>query len=533
MDCRALLPHQLPHTPKLYRDYVENFAKVASFFEHEPNLKNVEQYASRLEFPVERRREVASILRAQNEAFGNGEETQKNLERLADGAVAVVTGQQVGLYGGPAYAFYKALSAIATAQELTERGVAAVPVFWMATEDHDVDEVRHVAWFHEGELLQFELPRPSEDAVPVGQIRLGEEIGELVRRARPLLGETFGDYLHETYVPEVTYGSAFGGLFARIFGEHGLILLDPLDERLHRVAAPVLRDALGRRDELHEKLLHRGKELEAAGYEPQVKVSSRSTLLFSFEGGKRQVINATNGNFVSGTLNMARAEWVRRVESGAEKFSPNALLRPVMQDYLLPTVAYFGGPSEISYYAQSEVVYRELLGRMPVLLPRADFTLVDPKAVRLLTKYHLQVEDVWSGSQVLRNHMYNSAVPKKLASEFDATLHDVEESMRKLHKGIAKVDPTIQGTIARAEKRIRYQIEKLRHKTGAALDRHEKQIAQHQAFLENLLYPQKGLQSRDLSFLPFLARWGSGGLYELQKCAGAKKPGLHHIVAIP
>jgi len=415
MDCRALLPHQLPHTPKLYRDYVENFPKVEPFFEHEPNLKNAQQYAKKLQFPAERRREVASILRAQNETFGSGEESQKNLQRLADGAVAVVTGQQVGLFGGPAYAFYKALSAIGAAQELTNCGVEAVPVFWMATEDHDVDEVRHVAWFHEGELMNFELPRPSEDAVPVGRIRLGAEIDELVRRAQPLLGETFGDYLHETYVPAATYGSTFGGLFARIFADFGLILLDPLDERLHRVAVPVLRDALARRDELHEKLLRRGKELEAAGYEPQVKVSSRSTLLFSMDAGKRQVINATNGSFVSGSLNMTREEWLRRVEDAPDKFSPNALLRPVMQDHLLPTVAYFGGPSEISYYAQSEVLYKELLGRMPVLLPRADFTLVDPKAVRLLTKYHLQVEDVWQGSQELRNRMYNSAVPKKLS----------------------------------------------------------------------------------------------------------------------
>jgi uncharacterized protein YllA (UPF0747 family) len=129
--------------------------------------------------------------------------------------------------------------------------------------------------------------------------------------------------------------------------------------------------------------------------------------------------------------------------------------------------------------------------------------------------------------------MYNSAIPKKLAREFDATLLQMEKSARKLDKSIAKVDPTIQGTITRAEKRIRYQIEKLRHKTGAALDRHEQQITQHEKFLENLLYPQKGLQSRDLCFLPFLGRWGSGGLHQLQKLASPKKPGRHLIVPIP
>jgi uncharacterized protein YllA (UPF0747 family) len=129
--------------------------------------------------------------------------------------------------------------------------------------------------------------------------------------------------------------------------------------------------------------------------------------------------------------------------------------------------------------------------------------------------------------------MYNSNVPQELAREFDLNLRHIEKNIKRLHKAIAKIDPTIQGTIARAEKRINYQVEKLRHKTGSSLDRHEKIIEQHQQFLENLLCPQKGLQSRDLCFLPFLARWGRGGLDELRKLVSLKKPGLHYIVPIP
>lgn len=533
MDCRVLLPHELPHTPRLYRDYVEHFEKLQSFYEHPPDLKIAARLAHEMNFPVERRREVTAILRAQNQRFGNGEAAARNLDLLAEGAVAVVSGQQVGLFGGPAYSFYKALTAIQAAADLIHKGIPAVPIFWMATEDHDVDEVRRVAWFHEGELHQFELPRPAEEAVPVGRVRLGPEIEELVRRAQPLLGQTFGDILHEIYVPDATYGSAFAGMFARIFSQHGLILLDPQDEALHRVAAPILRDALAQRDELNELLLRRGKELEHVGYEPQVKVTSRSTLLFSLDQGKRQVIAAANGDFASGTVTMSRDGWFRRLEASPENFSPNALLRPVIQDFLLPTVAYFGGPSEIAYFAQTHVLYKKLLGRMPVLLPRADFTLVDPKAERLLKKYRLEVEDIWCSPQTLRKRMYNSAVPKKLSKEFDRRLQDIAKSFQKLHKAISKVDPTLQGTIARAEKRISYQVEKLRHKTGASLDRHEKLIEQHENFLQNLLYPQKGLQSRDLCFLPFLARWGSGGLDELQQHSSAKKPGRHFIISIP
>ncbi len=537
MDCRALPPQKLPHTTKLFRDFNEHFSSVQRFFPHSPDLKSVASYAKNLEFPRDRRLTVAGILRDQNLRFGHSTETEANLKRLEEGAVAVVSGQQVGLFGGPAYAVYKALSVIETARHLSHERIPAVPVFWMATEDHDVDEVRHTTWFADGKLTRLELPKPAEEAVPVGTIPLGEAIVELVEQAiaqlnGPAAAEV-AEILHSSYTRNDTYASAFGKLFARLFGDLGLILLDPLDARLHRVAAPVLRQALEDRDALNDLLLHRGKELESAGYEAQVKVTARSTLLFSLKGGKRHVITAANGSFNCGGENCPREKAPHCVDSDPENFSPNALFRPVIQDYLLPTASYFGGPAEISYFAQSQVLYEKMLGHMPVILPRADFTLVDPKADRILKKYGLDVEDAWKGKQELQKKMYGANVPKKLAREFDANLRQMEKNVKNLHHAIAKVDPTVQGTIARVEKRMRYQIERLREKTGASLDRHEKIIAQHEEFLENLLYPQKGLQSRDLCFLPFLARWGSDGLKELQKLATAKKPGQHCVVPIP
>jgi bacillithiol synthase len=537
MDCRALSASELPHTSKLIRDYIQEFSKLKPFFDHTPSLDTTAAYAKELEFPPERRREVARILRAQTASFGSNPETAKNLTRLEEGAVAVVTGQQVGLFSGPAYAFYKALTAIQTAHELTREGISAVPVFWMATEDHDVDEVRHTTWFVEGQLRRLQLSKPAENARPVGHIRLGVGIRELVKEAAGTLtgsaAAKLSEILHKSYTLEDTYGSAFAKLFTQIFGAAGLILLDPLDASLHRLAEPVLRRALEQRDELNDALLRRGKELERAGYAAQVKVTSRSTLLFSLQGGKRQVISGANGRLLSGGKTASREEWVRRSAAEPENFSPNALLRPVVQDFLLPTAAYVAGPNEIAYFAQSQVLYENLLGRMPVILPRADFTLVDPKGVRLLKKYRLEIEDVWLGSQELRKGMYSSSVPKELARQFEQKLRQIEKSLQQLHKAIATVDPTIQGSIARAERRIRYQLEKLRYKTGASLDRQEKLIEQHEAFLENLLYPQKGLQSRDLCFLPFLARWGMGGMQVLQMHAGGKKLGQHFVVPIP
>lgn len=538
MDCRALRLDQLPHTTKLVRDYVASSPKLESFYAHLPDVKAIADEAKQLQFPAERRREVTDILREQNAQFGCSAKTLQNLDRLANGAVAVVSGQQVGLFGGPSYAFYKALSAIHTARELSKDGPEAVPIFWMATEDHDVDEVRHATWFHEGQLHRFELPKPIEPDVPVGRIVLGPEIDSLVRDAVAMLSgpdsALVAEALEISYTPTATYGSAFAKLFARIFADAGLILLDPLDDRLHRLAAPILKAALEQRDDLNSLLLKRGKELEHAGYAAQVNVTSNSTVLFSMKGGTRKVISASNGDgLTSGGHSAPRREWLANLANNPELFSPNALFRPVVQDYMLPTVAYFGGPAEIAYFAQSQVLYEKLLGRMPIILPRADFTLVDPKAVRILKKYGIEVEDVWEGRQALRKLLYGANVPKKLAREFDSNLRQMEKSVKKLHKAIAKVDPTIQGTIARAEKRIQYQIEKLREKTGAALDRHDKIIDQHEQFLVNLLYPQKGLQSRDLCFLPFLSRWGADGLTELENHSGAKKPGLHFLVPIP
>jgi bacillithiol synthase len=537
MDCRALLPHELPHTTPLIRDYTGNFSRLQSFYVHKPEMRSIEAYARQLEFPSERRRQVAAILREQNVALGAGAETEKNLQRLENGAVAIVSGQQVGLFGGPAYSFYKALTAIESARELSLSGVEAVPIFWMATEDHDVDEVRHTTWFHEGALLHLELPAPAEEGRPVGHVQLGDGIRGLLDQIAGSLSASGGgellEILRSCYTPEDTYGSSFGKLFARLFSSLGLILLDPLDPKLHAVAAPFLQSALERRDELNEALLQRDKELEKAGYAPQVKVTSKSTLLFAFHEGKREVITAGDGKFSIGRNSVARAEIIQKVATHPETFSPNALLRPVMQDYLLPTAAYYGGPAEIAYFAQSEVLYKKLLGRMPVLMPRADYTLVDPKAVRILTKYELKVEDAWLGPQALLKKMYADSVPKKVARSFDANLRQLDKSVESLNASIREVDPTIQGAVARVEKRIRYQLEKLRSKTGQALDRHDKVIAQHAQFLENLLYPHKGLQSRDLSFLPFLVRLGTGGLGELQKLACTKKPGQHYIVSIP
>jgi len=543
MGCISIPFRRLPHQPKLFLRFLDDFPSVSKFYAHPPTFESVNEIARALDFPVDRRKEVTAVLRDVNGVLGAGDATRRNLDRLENGAVAVVSGQQVGLFGGPAYAFYKALSAIRIAEELSEAGVPAVPVFWMATEDHDLDEVRHVSWFQSGKLTLFELPAEATPGRPVGQIRLGAEIAGMAKTASELLtgpgAEAVARALLESYTPEETYGSAFGKLFARVFAEYGLILLDPLDVRLHRIATPVYRKALEDRDELSAKLLERGKDLEAAGFDPQVKVTPEGTLLFRMKDGLRQAIvyvpgngAGSSGKFKSGEASWSRDEILRLAEDEPESLSPNALLRPVVQDYLLPTVSFSAGSAEISYLAQSEALYRHILGRMPVVLPRADFTVLDAKADKLLQKYHLCIENIWVGPQELRKQMESVMLPKQLADDFDRKKALIETTLAELGADIQKLDATLAGAVETAREKMTFTLEKLREKTGRALDERAGRIAEHVEFLENLLYPNKVLQSRELSFLPFLSQWSAEGLKELKDLAGSANVKEHRIARI-
>src|ERR1700719_389061 len=537
MGCVSIPFRRLPHQPKLFVRLIDDYSSVKQFYAHPPNMDAVKEVASSLDYPAERRREVATILREQNAAFGASAATASNLEKLQRGAVAVVSGQQVGLFGGPAYAVYKALTAIRLAEELSEAGIPAVPIFWMATEDHDLDEVRHVTWFNSGELVRFELRASEEVGRPVGQVQLGPAIDPHVKRAVDLLSgpasETLALILQRSYRPEETYGSSFGKLFSQLFAEQGLILLDPLDARLHRVAAPLYKKALQDRDELNDNLLQRGRELESAGYDVQVKVTAKSTVLFTIRDGVRQPVVASNSHFKSGDATWTRDEALRLVDTAPETFSANALFRPVVQDFLLPTVAYLGGPAEIAYFTQSSVIYEHMLGRMPVVLPRAGFTILDAKAEKLLQKYGLCIENLWAGPQELRRKMESVSVPEALAQGFDRDKTEMERTLAELGSQIEKLDATLAGAVSTARNKIGFQLEKLRRKTGRALDQKSGLLAEHERFLENLLYPDKQLQSRELCFLPFLARWGMEGLSELQKLSGSDTLGEHRIVRIP
>jgi bacillithiol biosynthesis cysteine-adding enzyme BshC len=524
MESHCIPFREIPHTTRLFASFLEDFARVSAFYAHPPTTAGIDAAAREVRLDSAMRRSVVEVLRDQNSRFAPGGQiesaTARNLDRLAVGAAAIVTGQQVGLFSGPAFTLYKALSVIRCADETTRRGTDAVPIFWLATEDHDLAEVNHTFWNTRNGLARHELPAKDADAGRhVGEVVLGPEIEPLVATAAQTLEGVYAEEvaraLRESYAPGETYGSAFGKLMARLFAGRGIILIDPLDVRFHRLAAPVYLRALDEADSLREALLARSKELDAAGFHDQVKVTHETTLLFYKVGGRREPLRSRNGKFIAGNTEFTRDQLAAAVQSSPESFTPSALLRPIVQDTLLPTAAYFGGPAEVAYMAQSQIVYRKILGRMPAILPRASFTIIESPIARFLNQYELGIRDLIAGSQHLRAKMEQKSIPAELSSRFDGSEEGIRAMVRAYEEPLGRLDSTLLDALHAAERKMLHQIEQLKGKVARAENFRSGILDRHERILVDSLYPSGGLQERTLCALPLLASIGPGLLDDL------------------
>ena len=523
MKSQCLPFQQIPHTTRLFLDYLSHTASVRGMYPRSPIFSEwVKDESQRVVYDAIRRNKVSEILERQNRAWGASAKTLANIERLKRGALAAVTGQQVGLFGGPLFSILKALTAVKLAEQATAAGVDCVPVFWLATEDHDLAEVNHVALASEHGLPErFAVESHGVEDAPVGSVRFGPEIEAVVERAAGLLGDSeVATWLRQAYRPEETLGSAFALLFARLFADWGVILLDPSAKDFHDVAKPLFRAAIERAPELDEALLARGKALEAAGYHQQVKVTSASTLLFEVKNGARTVVrrrhNGVNGGeFVVGEEQISRGELVNRIEAAPENFNPNALFRPVIQDYLLPTLVYTGGAAEVAYFAQSAVVYEKLLGRVTPILPRFSATLVEAKPERILTRYQLGVPDVLLGPERVRETIAARSLPPDLQTRFSEAYASVEHSMAALRESIGRLDSTLIDTAETARTSMSHQIDRLQARVARAEQQRNEVITRHADALSHALFPNKALQEREVAGVSFVARYGTALLANL------------------
>jgi len=505
MESACLRYTDIPHTSRLFSDFQYHFDRVARFYNGGAgDAPSYAKAAKQLDFPAERRRDLVAAVRARN-----GESA--SLDLLArPGTVAVVTGQQVGLFSGPSYTIYKALTAAHLAAQLNAQGIPAVPMFWLPTEDHDFAEVNHTFVFgpdHRPIELSVD-GRAARSEQPTGTIPIEAPPVQQLRQAIAAFpyGEEVLAVVREAYPPGVTFGAGFQALLQRLLAKYGLLFVDPLDTAVRRMAAPVLREAVRQDEQLHRKLLERNKELEADGYHAQVHLEPKTSLVFLLEGERRITLRRQNGDYVSKERRYSAEELMAL----AEQLSPNALLRPVMQDYVLPTLAYVGGPAELAYLAQSQVLYHDLIGRMPWMVARSGFTLLDARTAKLSKRHGLALANFFHGEESVRDSIAQQLVPPALSQQFGEIQRTAAESLERLRGDLVAFDESLASAADKSREKMLYQLSKLERKTAREALKRNQRAAEEAQYMSDLIYPEKHLQERLYSILPFIAKHGPG-----------------------
>ena len=466
---------------------------------------------------------VAEALARQQEARGAGGAAERAWSLAAPGATAIVTGQQAGLFGGPLFVLWKALTTVRVAELLEkERGRTVVPVFWVASDDHDFAEIRSTSVIDAGGTIRTLRYAPRHE--PVGQpawaIAFDDTIPALVEELDQALPPALGRdetlaAVAECYRPGVTLSEAFARLVSRLLPE--IVVLDPADPAVKRLMAPVLARELREGSPTSRLALEAGRALLAAGYHQQVPVRPGFLNLFVVVEGQRRALAFANGTVeVRGT----RERWpvdeaLRRLEADPVPWSPGALLRPLVQDALLPTAAYVGGPAEIAYHAQITPSYAHFGIPRPALLPRPSLTLVEPQQARALDAERLTLGDLVGDPEALVSRWAREAYPDVEAA-FARTREAIESEMGQLEEALGGHDPTLRAATASARGRALHQVDGLHEKALRALKKRDQGRAERLRRTCDALLPGGSLQERGLGLVGALGRHGLPLLSDLR-----------------
>jgi bacillithiol biosynthesis cysteine-adding enzyme BshC len=512
----------IPHQSRLFLDYLRDPLSLRHFYpsavrhHYELPARAKEVLAAH----STDRQALSDALRQMNQNWGAGKETLANIELLRDSdCLAVVSGQQAGLFTGPLYTIYKALSAVKLAGCLMQRNTKAVPVFWMATEDHDFAEVAKGEFIGRDCLLaSVGVPTTiHKEGQPVGRVVLDDSIEPVLDTLFELLPTSefspdIEPLVREAWKPGRGYADAFAIMMTSLLGRHGLIFLDPLDVRLKRLAAPLYAEAARRAPEIAKAVDERSRALEEAGYHAQVVTSANSFPLFMHDenGWRRALARAEDGRYRAKDLDVSYApeELAEMAYNQPERFSPNVTLRAVVQDYLLPTIAYYGGSSEIAYFAQTAEVYRLLERPVTPILPRSSLTMIERHTGRVLERYDLSLVDLFAGLDNVLARVVEEHLGAETARSFSTIEENLNRELDDLRERLSSIDPTLGDALETGRRKINYQLEGLRTRFHRAqISRDEAAHRQLQRALDQL-YPEKELQERHINITSLLARHG-------------------------
>lgn len=521
MEKKSVPFSEIPDQTKLFLDYQTNTGNYYDFYP-EKNTP-LEQFAEKVleNYKVDREK-LCDILLEENKGFGGDIKTFINIKKLRKkDCVTVVTGQQAGLFTGPLYTIYKALSAIKLAEELTRKNINAVPVFWIAEEDHDFEEINHTfAVDAEGRLQKFQnTPKNYKENVPVGFVELDNSIDKTIKNLFMSLPKTefteeLKDLIEGTYKSRETFGVSFAKLLSKILKGYGLIILPALNRELKQLCSPIFTEAIKKTDSIISAILEKNKKLEAADYHCQVLVEENSFPFFAQSDESERL--ALRRDLDSGKIIIQKtkektdfAEILEVAEKYPRLLSPNALLRPVIQDYLLPTITYFGGGAEIAYFAQNSAVYETLERPATPIRHRSSFTIIRGKNRRNLNNYDLKFLDLFEGEEKITSKIVEEFLSNDVAMTFADVEDEINKQLKLLEQSLNNTEPTLADNAANRHKKIMWHIAALRKKYHRA-EILKDEIAQRRIqFLFSEVLPGETLQERTLNIFYFLNFYGS------------------------
>ena len=506
----------VPGLPRIYMDYVLDFDRVRDLYGRDyREAGSLSAGSGPRRTGLADREEVKEILRRQSKLYASDQTVQENIEILGEGGCAVVTGQQIGLFCGPLYTIYKAATAVRLAGELSSRGSRKhVPVFWMECEDHDILEVGRVRVLDREHEISTLTTYPGPARRPTGSYLVDEHVDELLASlGEALTGSRFLDYalsmLRVTYKRGESLSLAFSRLLSEVFKGKGLIVVDPSDPQLKRIASPVFVEAVLKWKDLNEAIVRSSKKLTDMGYEPQIKVRDERPLFFLLRDGERVGLSSDDGAFRDPSRErITEAELVSLAEEEPHLFSPNVSLRPLVQDYLLQTDAYVAGPSEISYLAQIAPLY-EILGLdMPAVFPRSQFTLVEPVVRRITERLGAGVGDFVGEEKEITERFLSDAGALAGLEVLGNARSELAKVMDRLSGELVSHDAEMAGPLDTYRKKTDYQLQRLEEKLKAVLKRKNETYTRQIRTAHNHLFPLDRPQERVLGTCYFMAQSG-------------------------
>ena len=508
---------RFPWVRRLAQDYAFEHDRLAAFFAGDP--ARPEAWASAIERTRSRPRPheaVASVVQAQLEHRGAPDSARAGAASLADPrTVAIVTGQQAGLFGGPLYTLLKALTTLALAERVRrDHGATVVPIFWIDSEDHDWDEIAECGVFdadYGRVVIRADAPDGAGDR-PAARLRFTDGVAAAIEALAAALPPTeftaeLLDGLRADYAPGRSVSEAFACWLERTLGSRGLVVFDAADPAAKPFAAELFRDELTQPGRTARLAAEAGAALTAAGYHAQVMPAEGSLALFALDGGRRAIREAPGG-FQIGEEIVAREVLLDRALAHPEAFSPNVLLRPVVQDTIFPTIGYVAGPNELAYLGQLRSVYDSFTVPMPLVQPRASATILDSAGLRFLTRYDVPLESLEPQDERALNALLAAQLPPSVERAVQDAEAEIGARLDAVIRAVPAIDPTLEGAARSTLGRIEHDMRTLRGKILQAAKRRDETLRRQYTRVRAQAFPGGAPQERSIGFVSFLNRYG-------------------------